>query len=167
VGCGAWHGVRCGHSNHRRAGDGDGTRTELRAGCPPRRTTYAGKQGPNHTPGVSAETAGSQGLWLGSVTLPAADVRPGAHVHDAHESAFYVLSGGAVELWTGPQLEHREAAYAGDFLYIPAGYRDMRGHEVVPFTGDRRRPPYPKPPLHSATPPLPGKLNARPPRLAR
>jgi uncharacterized RmlC-like cupin family protein len=48
---------------------------------------YEGKQGPNYTPGVSAETVGSLGLWLGSVTLPAAGGRTKAHVHDGHESA--------------------------------------------------------------------------------
>jgi len=26
-----------------------------------------------------------------------------------------------VELWTGEQLEHREVAQAGDYIYIPAG----------------------------------------------
>ena len=31
---------------------------------------YQGKQGPNYIPGVSAQTVGSQALWLGSVTLP-------------------------------------------------------------------------------------------------
>jgi uncharacterized RmlC-like cupin family protein len=32
--------------------------------------SYEGKQGPNYIPGVSAQTVGSQALWLGSVTLP-------------------------------------------------------------------------------------------------
>jgi mannose-6-phosphate isomerase-like protein (cupin superfamily) len=43
------------------------------------------------------------------------------HVHDGHESASYLISGEDVELWTGPHLQHREVAQAGDFLYIPAG----------------------------------------------
>ena len=83
--------------------------------------SYAGKQGPNYTPGVSAESVGSQALWLGSVTLPPGGGRTKAHVHERHESAFYVLSGAELELWTGDQLQHREVAQAGDFLYIPAG----------------------------------------------
>jgi uncharacterized RmlC-like cupin family protein len=31
---------------------------------------YQGKQGPDYIPGVSAQTVGSQALWLGSVALP-------------------------------------------------------------------------------------------------
>jgi uncharacterized RmlC-like cupin family protein len=81
---------------------------------------YTGKQGPSYTPGVSAQTVGSQGLWLGSVTLPPAGGRTKAHVHDGHESAFFLVSGENVELWTGDQLQHCEVAQAGDFLYIPA-----------------------------------------------
>jgi uncharacterized RmlC-like cupin family protein len=38
---------------------------------------YEGKQGPDYTPGVSAETAGSRALWLGSVTLPPGGGRQG------------------------------------------------------------------------------------------
>jgi uncharacterized RmlC-like cupin family protein len=83
--------------------------------------SYAGKQGPSYTPGISAETVGSQALWLGSVTLPPGGGRTKAHVHEGHESAFYLLSGEEVELWTGDQLQHREVAQTGDFLYIPAG----------------------------------------------
>ena len=32
-----------------------------------------------------------------------------------------MIGGGEVELWTGEQLEHREVARAGDYIYIPAG----------------------------------------------
>jgi uncharacterized RmlC-like cupin family protein len=82
--------------------------------------TYQGKQGPTYTAGVSAETAGSRALWLGSVTLPPGG-RTKAHIHEHHESAFYLIGGDEVELWTGDQLQHREVARAGDFMYIPAG----------------------------------------------
>ncbi len=82
--------------------------------------SYVGKQGPSYTPGVSAESVGSRGLWLGSVTLPPGG-RTKAHVHEAHESAFYMVSGDEAELWSGARLEHREVAHAGDYLYIPAG----------------------------------------------
>jgi uncharacterized RmlC-like cupin family protein len=37
------------------------------------------------------------------------------------ESAFYVISGETVELYTGDDLQERDVAHAGDFLYIPAG----------------------------------------------
>jgi uncharacterized RmlC-like cupin family protein len=83
--------------------------------------TYAGKQGPDYTPGVSAESVGAAALWLGSVTLPADGGRTKAHVHEAHESAFFLVDGAEVELWTGDQLEDRQIARPGDYLYIPAG----------------------------------------------
>jgi uncharacterized RmlC-like cupin family protein len=82
--------------------------------------SYQGKQGPNYTPGVSAETVGAERLWLGSVVLPPGG-RTHAHVHAHHESAFYMLSGEEAELWTGDQLEVRAVARPGDFLFIPAG----------------------------------------------
>jgi uncharacterized RmlC-like cupin family protein len=109
----------------------------VRAGEP-----YAGKQGPNYTPGVSAETVGSQGLWLGSVVIPPGG-RTRAHVHDHHESAFYLVSGDEAELWTGDQLEHREVARAGDYLYIPAGVPHVavnRGATPALFVGARTDP---------------------------
>ena len=82
--------------------------------------SYQGKQGLDYIPGVSAETVGSQALWLGSVTLPPAGGRTKAHVHEQHESAFYMISGEEVEVYTGEQLEHRDVAHAGDYLYFPA-----------------------------------------------
>ena len=83
--------------------------------------SYHGKQGLNYTPGVSAESVGSQAIWLGSVTLPPKGGRTKAHLHENHETALYLISGDEVELWTGEQLEHREVARAGDYIYIPAG----------------------------------------------
>jgi uncharacterized RmlC-like cupin family protein len=75
--------------------------------------SYQGKQGPDYSPGVSAETVGSQALWLGSVTLPPGGGRTKAHIHENHESAFYLISGEEVEVFTGEQLEHRNVAHAG------------------------------------------------------
>jgi uncharacterized RmlC-like cupin family protein len=86
----------------------------------PAGVSYHGKQGPAYTPGVSSQTVGSLGLWLGSVVLPPGG-RTKAHVHDSHESAFYLVSGDEVELWTGHQLEEKAIAHAGDYLYIPPG----------------------------------------------
>lgn len=83
--------------------------------------SYEGKQGPNYMPGISAATVGARGLWLGSVTLPPGGGRTRAHVHENHESAFWFVSGDEVELWSGDQLEHRELAHVGDYLYIPPG----------------------------------------------
>lgn len=104
--------------------------------------SYAGKQGPNYTPGVSAETVGSERLWLGSVIIPPGG-RTSAHVHDHHESAFYMVSGDEAELWTGAQLEHREVARAGDYMYIPAGVPHVavnRGATPALFVGARTDP---------------------------
>ena len=80
--------------------------------------SYQGKQGPDYIPGVSAETVGSQALWLGSVTLPPGGGRTKAHIHENHESAFYLISGENVEVYTGEELEHRDVAHAGDYFYF-------------------------------------------------
>ena len=82
---------------------------------------YEGKQGLDYTPGISADSVGSRALWVGSVTLPPNGGRTKAHLHEDHESAFYMISGDEAELWSGEQLEHREVARPGDYVYIPAG----------------------------------------------
>lgn len=82
--------------------------------------SYASAQGSHYAPGVSAETSGAQHLFIGLVTL-APGQRTRAHVHEHHESGHYMLSGEEVELWSGPQLEQREIARPGDFLFTPAG----------------------------------------------
>ncbi|MEL6317996.1 MAG: cupin domain-containing protein, partial [Pseudomonadota bacterium] len=43
-----------------------------------------------------------------------------AHLHEAHETAIYMLSGVSRMLY-GPELEHEMTARAGDLVYIPAG----------------------------------------------
>jgi uncharacterized RmlC-like cupin family protein len=48
---------------------------------------YHGKQGLDYTPGVSAQSVGSQAIWLGSVTLPPNGGRTKAHLHENHETA--------------------------------------------------------------------------------
>lgn len=104
---------------------------------------YQGKQGPDYTPGISAESVGAHALWLGSVTIPPAGGRTRAHVHESHESAFYLVSGDEVELYTGENLERREVAGAGDYLYIPAGVPHVavnRGSTPAVFIGARTDP---------------------------
>jgi uncharacterized RmlC-like cupin family protein len=104
---------------------------------------YEGRQGPDYTSGVSAESVGSRALWLGSVTLPPAGGRTKAHFHENHESAFYMISGGEVEVYTGEQLEHREVAHAGDYFYFPAGVPHVavnRGETPAVFVGARTDP---------------------------
>jgi uncharacterized RmlC-like cupin family protein len=105
--------------------------------------SYQGKQGPNYTPGISAESVGAHALWLGSVTLPPQGGRTKAHVHESHESAFYLVSGDQVELYTGDDLEHREVAKQGDYLYVPAGVPHVavnRGAVPAVFIGARTDP---------------------------
>src|SRR5215216_6547248 len=80
---------------------------------------YQGKQGPSYAGGISAESVGSQAIWLGMVTMPPGS-RTKAHLHDGHETAFYVLSG-ECDLWYGEDLRGHDVARAGDFIYIPAG----------------------------------------------
>lgn len=104
---------------------------------------YRGKQGLDYTPGVSAETVGSRALWLGSVTLPPAGGRTKAHIHEQHESAFHMISSEEVEVYTGEQLEHRDVAHAGDYLYFPAGVPHVvvnRSEAPAVFVGARTDP---------------------------
>ena len=79
---------------------------------------YKSEQGSDYQPGVSAETVGSKAVFLGIVTLPPG-ARTRAHVHEQHETALYLLSG-SCELWTGRELERRDAVKPGDYIYIPA-----------------------------------------------
>lgn len=80
---------------------------------------YAGKQGLNYLAGVSAQSAGAQGLCMHLLTIPPGG-RAKAHLHEQHETAIYVLQGTA-EMWYGEGLRERLSATAGDFIYIPAG----------------------------------------------
>ena len=103
---------------------------------------YVSRQGTEYLPGISAETVGSESLWLGIVTL-----RPGqrtkAHVHENHETAFYMMSGNEVELWTGPELQNCELVKPGDYLFIPANLPHVavnRGVETAVFIGSRNEP---------------------------
>ena len=104
---------------------------------------YRCKQGLDYTPGVSAQTVGSRALWLGSVTLPPGGGRTKAHIHEQHESAFCMISGEEVEVYTGEQLEHRDVAHAGDYLYFPAGVPHVvvnRSEAPAVFVGARTDP---------------------------
>jgi len=80
---------------------------------------YGGKQGLNYFAGIAAETVGSTGLCLHVVTIPPGG-RARAHLHEAHESAVYVLSGTA-RTWFGERLEEFADMGPGEMMYIPAG----------------------------------------------
>ena len=80
---------------------------------------YRGKQGLDYFAGISAESAGSEGLCLHLLVLPpGAEAEP--HLHENHESAIYVLEGSS-SFRHGPDLERVDTVHAGDFVYIPAG----------------------------------------------
>ena len=103
---------------------------------------YEALQGPDYQPGVSAETSGAVDLWLGVVTIPPGK-RTKAHVHERHESAFYMLSGESVELWSGDKLAECAIAHPGDYLYIPKNVLHVAvNRSAVPavFVGSRNEP---------------------------
>jgi uncharacterized RmlC-like cupin family protein len=77
------------------------------------------KQGLLNADVISAETVGSQALWMGMVTIPPG-ARANAHYHERHETAIYVVSGGG-EVWYGDRLQDHAVFQAGDFIYIGAG----------------------------------------------
>ena len=80
---------------------------------------YKGKQGLDYFAGISAESAGSEGLCMHLLVMPpGAKAKP--HYHEAHETAIYMLEG-VTEFRHGPNLEHVDRVEAGDFVYIPAG----------------------------------------------
>jgi uncharacterized RmlC-like cupin family protein len=113
---------------------------ELKVGCVVRgSSSYMSKQGSAYAPGISAETVGSEVVFLGMVTLPP-EGRTKAHFHEFHESAFYLLSGEEVEFCTGDHLEHREIARPGDYVFIPAKVPHVavnRGKTPAVFIGVR------------------------------
>ncbi|WP_429806453.1 cupin domain-containing protein [Ensifer sp. B1-9] len=103
---------------------------------------YRAEQGPDYMPGISAESVGSTTLWLGIATIPPGK-RTKAHVHERHETAFYMLSGEELELWSGDQLQHRDVMHPGDYLYIPANVLHVavnRGAQPAVFVGARNEP---------------------------
>jgi len=67
--------------------------------------------------GISAQTAGAQGLSMHLVVIP-----PGAraepHRHRGHETAIYVLEGRVLTRW-GEGLVNEVVSTAGEFLFIP------------------------------------------------
>lgn len=79
---------------------------------------YTGAQGPQYKGGVSAESVGSEHLWVGRVTM-APGTRTKAHLHERHETAIYVLSGTGV-VYSGPELATRDEAGPGAYIFIPA-----------------------------------------------
>ena len=81
--------------------------------------TYDGKQGLSYFQGIAAETVGAKGICMHLLTIPPG-VRAKAHLHEAHETAIYMLSGEA-HTWYGDKLENHVIVHAGELFYIPAG----------------------------------------------
>lgn len=79
---------------------------------------YDGKQGLTYVEGISAERAGSTGISMHVLTLPPG-ARAKAHLHEAHETSIYVISGES-EMWYGENLSEHLVVRAGELLYIPA-----------------------------------------------
>ena len=105
-------------------------------------SAYRAEQGPDYLPGISSETVGSKALWLGIVTL-APGQRTKAHVHARHETAFYLMSGDRVELWSGDRLQHCDVARPGDYLFIPPNVLHVavnRSESTATFVGSRNEP---------------------------
>ena len=85
----------------------------MRPGAP-----FIGKQGLSYAPAISAETVGAKAIHMQMLTMPPGG-RAKAHLHEAHETALYVMSGEA-GMYYGEKLEHHMTNAAGDFVYIPA-----------------------------------------------
>jgi uncharacterized RmlC-like cupin family protein len=80
--------------------------------------SYDGKQGLTYVEGISGERVGSTGICMHLLTIPPG-ARANAHLHEAHETAIYVISGEA-EMWYGEGLAEHLFVKAGEMLYIPA-----------------------------------------------
>jgi uncharacterized RmlC-like cupin family protein len=103
---------------------------------------YRAEQGSDYEPGVSAETVGAEALWLGIVTIPPGG-RTKAHVHARHESAFYMMSGNEVEMWSGKGLHHCDLVRPGDYIFIPTNTLHVavnRSNDPAVFIGSRNEP---------------------------
>jgi uncharacterized RmlC-like cupin family protein len=85
----------------------------VRAGKP-----FLGKQGLEYAVGISAESAGAEGIHMQIVTIPPGGCAK-AHKHATHETAIYAFKG-ASHVWHGERLEHLSIVKEGDFFYIPA-----------------------------------------------
>ena len=82
------------------------------------RRTKAGRRF-TYFAGISADNVAARGICMHLLTIPPGE-RAKAHLHEAHETAIYVICGEA-GMWYGEKLEEHLTVRAGDFLYIPAG----------------------------------------------
>lgn len=80
---------------------------------------FQGKQGLTYFNGISKESTGSQHICMHVLTMPPG-ARANAHYHEGHESAIYLISGNAEQLW-GDRLQNHDQISPGTHVYIPAG----------------------------------------------
>lgn len=81
-------------------------------------TTNTVQKLPNYV-GISETTAGSTGISMNMVVIPAgAKAEP--HFHKGYETAIYMLKGRVRTLY-GEKLLKSVVNEAGDFIFIPAG----------------------------------------------
>jgi uncharacterized RmlC-like cupin family protein len=80
---------------------------------------YDGRQGLTYQVGISTESVGATGICMHLLRMPPG-TRAKAHLHEAHETAIYVISGTA-SMWYGDHLEQHLTVRSGDYVYIPAG----------------------------------------------
>ena len=80
---------------------------------------FRGKQGLDYFAGVSAESAGSEGICMHMAVIPpGAEAKP--HYHEAHETAIFQIEG-STSFRHGQNLEFTDVVNEGDYVYIPAG----------------------------------------------
>ena len=80
---------------------------------------FHGKQGLDYFSGVSAESAGAEGICMHLLVMPpGGKAKP--HYHEAHETAIFMLEG-STSFYHGHNLEFLDVVNEGDFVYIPAG----------------------------------------------
>jgi len=73
--------------------------------------------------GISENTAGSTGISMNIVIIPAG-ARAKPHYHEGFETAIYLLKGD-VQTFYGENLKESCINKQGDFIYIPAGVPHM------------------------------------------
>jgi uncharacterized RmlC-like cupin family protein len=102
--------------------------------------------------GVTAQTSGSSALALQLIRISSDEPEP-AHVHEAHETALYLLKGTLV-VYHGDWLQEQSVVRPGEFFFLPAGAVHASAASIPPSpaspsaraaTPTRARPPNPSP----------------------
>jgi uncharacterized RmlC-like cupin family protein len=85
----------------------------------PTDTPRVARQGTTYQGGITAQSVGARNVSLHLLTIPpGGQAQP--HLHEAHETAIYLISGDVLTLY-GEGLGESVVTRSGDFLYIPAG----------------------------------------------